>query len=491
MSRGLPNGWVRVPVAMVIEDLHSGFACGDKNVEGGVAHLRMNNIGLAGDLVLDLVRTIPEELAKPNYALKRGDVLVCTTNSGELVGKCAYFELEGRYAFSNHLTRLRPRPDIIDGSFLRWILWLQWRAGAWDDKCKNWVNQSTIPKEALLAHEIAVPPIREQRRIVDKLETLFAKVNGCRERLADIPAIAKRLRQSILADACSGRLTAEWRDKATDEHLKLSKLVNPNAVATAEEILEAPEYWQWLPLQAVCDPNRAVCYGVIKLGPEHSDGIPCLRTSDVKPLRINTGDVKKIAPEIADQYQRTVLRGGELLVNVRGTLGGVAVVPSELRGWNISREVALVPIQGVVPEFVCLWIASLPCQNWLTSVAKGVAYTGINIEDLRLLPIAIPSMAEQREIVVRAGALLGLADRIETRSALARIHIEKLTPSLLAKAFRGELVPTEADSSEADGREYESGAQLLAGIKTPSNILSENGAGRHPISGRRSARLDR
>jgi hypothetical protein len=92
VSDELPRGWATAPVAEVIQDFQPGFASGEKNVAGGVAHLRMNNIGLVGELVLDLVRTVPEKLAKPRHDLRPGDVLVCTTNSGALVGKCAYFE---------------------------------------------------------------------------------------------------------------------------------------------------------------------------------------------------------------------------------------------------------------------------------------------------------------------------------------------------------------------------------------------------------------
>jgi len=300
-------------------------------------------------------------------------------------------------------------------------------------------------KEAL----VPVPPLGEQRRIVAKLEKLLDKLDACQKRLAKIPILLKRFRQSVLAAASSGRLTEDWRDKATEETLEVAELANPKAAVQVEEIVDTPNCWRWLPLHVLCDPSRAICYGVIKLGVEHPGGIPCLRTSDVKPLRIDTADVKCIAPEVSNEYQRTLLRGGEVLVNVRGTLGGVAVVPQELRNWNISREVALVPIAGVLPKFVAFWVASSPCQNWLTGVAKGVAYTGINIEDLRLLPIALPPLAEQQEIVRRVEALFVLADNIEQRYKKAQAFIDKLTPSLLAKAFRGELVPQNPNDEPA------------------------------------------
>ena len=163
----LPKGWRHVTVGDVVTHCQSGFASGRKDVPGGLQQLRMNNVGLTGRLNMDLVRTVPPELASPERILKPGDVLVCTTNSGKLVGKSAYFNLQGRYAYSNHLTRLRPS-SVIDGSFLRWALWLAWKSGAFEEHCKHWVNQSTLPKEALLALEIPLPPLPEQQRIVAK-----------------------------------------------------------------------------------------------------------------------------------------------------------------------------------------------------------------------------------------------------------------------------------------------------------------------------------
>src|SRR5439155_16439844 len=58
-----------------------------------------------------------------------------------------------------------------------------------------------------------LPPLAEQRRIVVKLETLLGKVDACQQRLARIPILLKRFRQSVLAAACSGRLTADWREE--------------------------------------------------------------------------------------------------------------------------------------------------------------------------------------------------------------------------------------------------------------------------------------
>jgi len=326
--------------------------------------------------------------------------------------------------------------------------------------------------------EVPIPHINEQNRIVAKLEKMLTKVDKCKERLVKIPTILKRFRQSVLAAACSGELTKDWRnnhntsnensiiDSINSERqllyeneckiASLKKLRKPKKPREIEELnqpedfSDVPENWIWTYLNSVCNPFRGITYGVIKLGSEVEDGIPCLRTSDVKALSIVTENVKKIAKSIADKYPRSYLKGGELLVNVRGTLGGVASVPTNLAGYNISREVALVPILLITPsQYFSYWVASTNAQNWLAGVTKGVAYTGINLEDLRQLPIALPPPNELFVIIERVENLLEFSDQIAARYLNASKYVESLTQSILAKAFHGELVSQDPNDEPA------------------------------------------
>ena len=82
-------------------------------------------------------------------------------------------------------------------------------------------------------------------------------------------------------------------------------------------------------------------------------------------------------------------------------------------------------------------------------MTKGVAYTGINIEDLRTLPLKLPLKDEQSEIVHRVETLFAFADRLEVRLHAAQTATERLTPALLGKAFRGELVPQDPNDEPA------------------------------------------
>jgi len=96
---------------------------------------------------------------------------------------------------------------------------------------------------------------------------------------------------------------------------------------------------------------------------------------------------------------------------------------------------------------------------------KGVAVRGINIGDVRAIQLSVPPLPEQHQIVRRVDALFALADKIEARVAAATARVEKITQAILAKAFRGELVPTEAELARAEGRDYEPASVLLERIR--------------------------
>ncbi len=456
MSEGLPKGWEIVSVAEVIEDFQPGFASGEKTVEGGVAHLRMNNIGLRGDLVLDLVRTVPEKLAKPHHDLRPGDVLVCTTNSGKLVGKCAYFDLPGRYAFSNHLTRLRPKSDIMDGGFLRWNLWLHWKRGLFDDRCKHWVNQSTIPKDVLLETGIVVPPLTEQRRIVAKLGTLLGRVVACQQRLAKVPAILRRFRQAVLSAACSGRLTAEWREENPDTEpadALLCLMCGQEAkYALCDKAYDTPADWAWVHFGALITTIR----GGSTVPPQNEPtAYPVLRSSSVRPGFIDLADVRYALME-ESRNEDNYLRDGDLLfTRLSGSLeylANCALVRclGDRRIQYPDRIFCARLKDPAMAPYVEICFANPSLRAELTEGAKSSAgHQRVSITDIRAQRMPLPPLPEQQEIARRVEGLFALADQIEARLNAAQRQVDSLTPSLLAKAFRGELVPQDPNDEPA------------------------------------------
>lgn len=89
----------------------------------------------------------------------------------------------------------------------------------------------------------------------------------------------------------------------------------------------------------------------------------------------------------------------------------------------------------------------------------------VNVEDARAIPIPLPPIEEQREIVRRVEATLAFADKIEARVNTATMRVEKIPQAILAKAFRGELVPTDAELARQENRDYEPASELLERIR--------------------------
>jgi type I restriction enzyme S subunit len=180
----------------------------------------------------------------------------------------------------------------------------------------------------------------------------------------------------------------------------------------------------------------------------------------MKQGKIVVDAVAQCCPERAKKFSKTTLETGDLLIAKDGaTLGKTAFVPPELDGGNITQHVLRFPISRLVESvFVRLIIDSRHGQEWMRTETRGAALPGVNVGDFRRMPIPLSPLAEQQEIVRRVESLFALADQLELRLAQARGQVDKLTPSLLARAFAGKLVPQDPTDEPAE--------KLLERIKT-------------------------
>jgi type I restriction enzyme S subunit len=128
--------------------------------------------------------------------------------------------------------------------------------------------------------------------------------------------------------------------------------------------LAVPGTWKVATLEEVTDPVRTISYGILKPGPDIGDGVPYVQVVDIRGGRIAVNDLRRTSYDIAEQYARTRLVPGDVLIAIRGTYGRVAIVPSELDGANISRDSArLAFMSGVDPKFAALYLQSSEAQS--------------------------------------------------------------------------------------------------------------------------------
>lgn len=217
----LPAGWEWAPLGNIIINAQPGFASGNKDVKDGLPHLRMNNIDSECNLNLDLLRTVPKKLGEEKYLLKKGDVLVCHTNSQKLIGKTAVFNLEGKFAFSNHLTRVRFFDNTIVPEWIWHYIATLWRQGYFETRCKQWVNQATIERDTLLQIPIPIPSYLEQCYAIKRIKDFFSQADTIEKSVKIAQAHCKKLSQSILAKAFRGELVEQdSNDEPVEELLK-------------------------------------------------------------------------------------------------------------------------------------------------------------------------------------------------------------------------------------------------------------------------------
>lgn len=211
-----------------------------------------------------------------------------------------------------------------------------------------------------------------------------------------------------------------------------------------------PRGWALLTLRDLVMPDRPITYGILKPGPELESGVPYVRVADYPSDQLNLSTIRNTSPEMDDEFKRSRLRHGDLLLSIRGTVGRLVLIPEELEGANITQDSARLSIQPAVNRDYVLWcLRSEMVQSRMKGSMKGVAVRGINIGDVRALQVPIPSRGEQDEIVRRVDVLFAFADRMEARYTAARRQVDRLTPALLDKAFRGELVPQDPDDEPA------------------------------------------
>ena len=130
--------------------------------------------------------------------------------------------------------------------------------------------------------------------------------------------------------------------------------------------------WISIPLGELCDGERGITYGIVKVGDFIPGGVPVVRGGDIRDGQIICDDSKRVTEEVSGQFRRTILRGGEIVLNLISDPGHSAIVPMALVGHNVSRDVAVIPLNSRANvRFVDFFLKSKMAVDWLTARLQG------------------------------------------------------------------------------------------------------------------------
>ena len=451
----LPEGWTAATLGTILADIQPGFAAGRHSSNGvGLAHLRPMNVSREGRIDLSDLRSIdPSLAAKSTQRLRRGDVLFNNTNSLELVGKTALFDRDDEPAFSNHMTRLRVDPRHADPAFVAALLHERWRAGEFRQLANNHVSQASVGRAVLASLPIALPPIPAQHSIAELVAEINERRASIKDRTAAARAIVDRLRTAVLAAACSGRLTADWRDEHDDStdsllsSLRAATAVRRSAAAEADPVVvgELPETWHAVALDLLVKRIEAGKSVQAAGRPADADEWGVIKVSAMSWGSFLEAENKAIVdPALVDP--RYEIHAGDLLISRANTveLVGATVHVGKTRPRLLlsDKSLRLVPHEGIDKAWLNLALSSPASRSQLAERATGTSESMRNLSQPKILgtQVALPPLAEQRQIVRRATTALETADRLRASISAAEMALGGAARSAGAKAFRGELV---------------------------------------------------
>lgn len=399
--------------------------------------------------------------------------------------------IRGKSWVNNHAHVLRAKSEITSNQYLKSYL-------DWFD-FTDYVNGTTrlkLTQSAMNRIPVRLAPFSEQRRIVGKLEMLLTKVDACDRRLVKVPALLRRFRKSVLAAACCGDLTADWREQApTDEKIdatvdairrrredragneaQKAKLREVFSASEESDSSELPESWRFVALNKLCSSFN---YGTsAKSRPEGK--IPVLRMGNIQDGKLDWKNL--VYTSDTDEIESYSLKANTVLFNRTNSpelVGKTAIYRGERPAIFAGYLIRINPLPELNPEYLNLCLNTNYAKEFFLRVkTDGVSQSNINAQKLGAFELPFCTPSEQQEIVRRVEVLFTLVDQIEARYANAARQVEKLTQSILAKAFRGELVPQDPNDEPA--------SKLLHRIKqqrenaVPTTVVKKAAKSRRP-----------
>jgi len=426
----VPARWTTRYLEDICEDIQPGFAQGKKDVRNGVIHLRMNNIGTNFEFNFDLVRTIdatPEQLKK--YKLEKDDIIFNNTNSSKLVGKSAIFNNLETCLYSNHLTRIRVKKQIVVPKWLLFYLRMMWLSGSFERMCNKWINQAAVNNNKIKNLAIPLAPLDEQKKIVRKLDYILGQFKEKKKEILqeinkfNSQKTNQKYKKYIIKLAFDGTLTNE-------------KPIN-------SEMSQNHAEWQSKKLREVCK-NISSGGTPSRSNSEYFGGdIRWLKIGDLNNNVVYDSE-EKITKKGLESSSAKLLPKNTILIAMYGaTIGKTAILGNEC-----ATNQAICSLQCsdlLEPDFLHYFLKSQYFK--IRSMSEGGAQPNINQNKIKELEIPLAPLDEQKKIIQILDKNFSdlehydrLLKSIDDKHEIIKKQLDVLEKLILSTAFSGKLV---------------------------------------------------
>lgn len=409
----LPKGWKHTTLGSICSKPQYGYTT-KSGPNGNVRYLRTTDLS-SGKVHWNTVPfcvTEPDNVGK--YQLEDNDIVI--SRAGSVGFHHLIKQPPENTVFASYLIRFKPlegvEPRYLSHFFKSKEYWSQITEHSAGVAVQN------VNAKNLASLKLPLAPYEEQKRIADKLDSVLAKVEAAQARLDKIPTILKRFRQSVLAAATSGELTKDWREE--------NECNCWEKVSVGDILSSGPQN------------------GIYKPANLYGSGTKIIRIDGFYDGQLVAWDtIKRVELELAE-LEKWKLNIDDILINrvnsieYLGKCGHIKDLPEDAVFESNIMRISLK--SDVLPKYLTYFLSSPVGLQRLRQKAKhAVNQASINQTDVKTVAFEKPSIAEQEAIVTLVDELLEHANTVEKQYKAAKARLGKLTQSILAKAFRGEL----------------------------------------------------
>ena len=209
---------------------------------------------------------------------------------------------------------------------------------------------------------IPLPPLSTQLAIVSELDKINELIRLKKEQLKDFDNLAQSLFYEMFGDP-----------------------------------VENEKGWEVKKLNEIVSDNCSISYGIVQPGDGVENGVPVVRPVDMTKTFVSRKGLKNTTKEISDSYKRTILKGSEILMCVRGTTGLISMATPELQGCNVTRGIAPIECGPTCDKwFIFYQFLNPAIQHHIAEYTRGITLKQINMKDVRNIPLCLPPLSLQQ-----------------------------------------------------------------------------------------------
>lgn len=319
-------------------------------------------------------------------------------------------------------------PEVVDDEFL----YLYYYSHFYQDFCikagYGRSAQAGFNKSDLNELLFPLPPFIEQRRIVDRIESLFAKLDEAKEKAQAVVDSFETRKAAILHKAFTGELTAKWR---RTHGLSLDTWKEVAADSLFEYVTSGSRGWA-----KYYDESGAV---FIRMG-----------NLDHGTIELDFSDIQHVKLPNKAEGQRSRIRKNDILISITADVGMVGLVRNDDFEGYINQHIALArPVMSESAEFIAWYLVSDIGLKQMQEKQRGATKVGLNLNDIRALQLKIPLIEEQNEILKVIKMWIGKEQQSQEAAEAVLDQIDLMKKSILARAFRGELGTNDPNEESA------------------------------------------